>query len=170
MQTIYSLWFAFEFSICFYQEMCIWAWVNFPSPAAGLKSFLGLAFSGLSEKRRVLPLPLPLPQNSMYLYQSWHTALARQLFWYYMAFRKILFLSPLLQLPFPKSGVTDSLDLAAWQFSWPLNVALASEDPICSICNILCMQLGNRSFVSTGQVCLWQDLLSLIGHNINVAR
>lgn len=144
VQTIYSLWFAFEFSICFCQEMCIWAWVNFPSPAAGMKSFLWVGFLRLVwEKGDCFPLP-SLPQNSVYrLNQSWDTALGRQLFWYYMTFHKILFLFPLLQLPFPKSRVSNSLHLACMAvFLTSLNIGMASEDPICTVYNILCMQLG----------------------------
>lgn len=87
-----------------------------------------------------------LPQNSVYgFYQSWDTALGRQLFWYCMTSHKTLFLFPLVQLPFPKSGVTNSLDLACMAvFLTSLNIALASEDPICTIYNILCMQLRKR--------------------------
>lgn len=122
----------------------------------------GLAFSDLSEKRGFVSSlrfpPFPKTQCTDYLNPG-ALQLGRQLFWYYMTFHKILFFFlPLLQLPFPKSGVTNSLDLACMAiFLTSLNIALASEDPICTIYSILCMQLGKR------ELCERRPSLSLTG-------
>lgn len=59
---------------------------------------------------------------------------------------------------FPKSGMTNSLDLACMAiFLTSLNIGLTSGDPICTISNILCMQLGNQ------EVCECRPSLSLTG-------
>lgn len=121
----------------------------------------GLAFSDLSEKRGFASSlrfpPFPKTQCTDYLNPG-------ALHWVGNSFGitwlsiRFFFFPPLLQLPFPKSGVTNSLDLACMAiFLTSLNVVLASEDPICTIYNILCMQLGKR------ELCERRPGLSLTG-------
>lgn len=58
VQAIYFLWFAFEFSIFFCQEMCIWGEPSFSSCC--MKSFLWVSFLRLVwEKEITSPAPFP---------------------------------------------------------------------------------------------------------------
>lgn len=159
VQAIYFLWFAFEFSIFFLSRNVYLRW-TFLLQLLYEELPLGQLSQTCLRKGDYFSCSLPsLPQTSMYgLYQSWGTALGRHLFWYYITFPKILFVFPLLQLPFPKPGLTSSLHLACMAlFLTSLNIALASEDPICTVYNILCMQLGKQ------ELCEHRPSLSLTG-------
>lgn len=59
---------------------------------------------------------------------------------------------------FPKPEVNNSLDLDCMEvFMTALNIDLTSEEPLCTISNILCMQRGKW------EVCEWRPSLFLTG-------
>lgn len=150
--------------------------VNFPSPAASkkrLKSFLWLNFLRLVWENGVTsPLPFPhfLKTQRMdcinpgilpWVGTSFGITWLSIRFFFFSCFFSCLFLN---------QGWVTHWIWSAWQFCWPLWTLPWPQKTQFALFIIFCVcSWGNRSFVSSGQVCLWQDLLSLIGYYINVA-
>lgn len=138
--------------------MCIWARVNFPSPAAGMKSFLWVGFLRLVwENGNCFPLPFPLFPKT----QCMDSINPGILHWVGSSFGiawlpiRLFFFSHLFSCLFLNQGWLTHWIWPAWQFFWLLWTLPWPQKTQFALFIIFCAcSCRSGSFVSRGQVCL----------------